>query len=66
MRDSKRIKRILKKFEKIWLTRPDLRFGQLVLNTLDNGMDLYYVEDNFTEGVLNLIIQKDKYETNRG
>ena len=45
MRSPKRIKPLLKKLEKIWKKHPDLRLGQLIVNSLDESADLFYVED---------------------
>jgi hypothetical protein len=45
MRDKKRIPKIIKELEKIWLEHPDLRLGQLIQNCF--GTDsIYYVEDD--------------------
>ena len=44
MRDPKRIPKILKEIEKIWVTQPDLRLGQLLGNCFGET-GLYYVED---------------------
>ena len=44
MRDPKRIKPFLEKFEELWSLSPDLRFGQLVYS-LKSG-DMFNVEDN--------------------
>jgi uncharacterized protein YihD (DUF1040 family) len=46
MRDPKRIDKILKVVGKYWKANPDLRFGQLILNSAEEGsFDLYYLED---------------------
>ena len=57
MRDIKRIKKILKRLEKIWEKSPDLRLGQLILNAFHSenynpmkgynspNKDFYYIED---------------------
>ena len=47
MRDPKRIPRILKLLEKIWLEYPDFRLGQLIENAVPSP--LYYVEDDEME-----------------
>ena len=44
MRDIKRINKVLKRIETIWLQYPDLRLGQLLLNVARDPY-LYYVED---------------------
>ncbi len=50
MRDPKRIPRILKLLEKIWLDNPDLRLAQLIVNcrptVAETCPDLYYLEDD--------------------
>ena len=48
MRDPKRIKRILKLLEKIWLQNHDLRLCQLIGNCY-GPHDLYYKEDDDLE-----------------
>lgn len=54
MRDPKRIDRILKLIEKIWKKNSNLRFGQLLGNTLGLDIDLYYVEDDKLETLIEL------------
>ena len=44
MRDPKRIKKILSRIEKIWEKYPNLRLGQLIINSIPEGL-LYYEED---------------------
>ena len=48
MRDQKRIKRILRLLEKIWLQNPDLRLCQLIGNCY-GPYDLYHKEDDDLE-----------------
>ena len=45
MRDPKRITKILKLIEKIWIYQPDLRLCQLLGNCFEEG-DNYYKEDD--------------------
>ena len=60
MRDPKRIKRILKKIEKLWLKNPDQRFYQLLSNytrlgnreKLGTVVDPWRYEDDETEAIL--------------
>jgi uncharacterized protein YihD (DUF1040 family) len=59
MRDKKRIKRILKKVEKIWMYFPDLRLGQLIQNWARENRDSYYLEDNDLEEQLDLWIKNN-------
>lgn len=54
-RDPKRIKRILKKLEKVWTKYNDWRFGQLLINlTSQEFLDLFYLEDNKLEELIEL------------
>ena len=59
MRDINRIKPILEKIEKLWISDPDLRFGQLVMNIINpekSNIEVYYIEDE------NLIDKLEKYK----
>jgi len=53
LRDKKRIKRMLKLIQKIWEEYPDLRFGQLIYNTVVTKSGelfrIYYMEDEEVE-----------------
>ena len=44
-RDAARIPYILEEIEKMWRAHPDLRLGQLIMNAVDDGGMLYYLED---------------------
>ena len=44
MRDPARIDEFLQVFRNLWERYPDMRFGQLVVNTL--GSDPFYKEDD--------------------
>ena len=44
MRDKNRIKPVLDQIKSIWSTFPDLRLGQLLLNTMSEN-ELYNIED---------------------
>lgn len=61
MRDPKRISRIIRKLETVWLHQPDLRLTQLstsVARTADwDNDDLFYLEDNDFERALDIILQ---------
>lgn len=49
MRDINRIKPTLKKIEELWLSNPDLRFGQLVVNIFraeEEIQKIFYTEDD--------------------
>ena len=54
MRDTKRIKRILKLIEDKWSKAPDLRFGQLLINLgiAEDTMRLWSNEDKGLEEYL--------------
>jgi hypothetical protein len=53
MRDPKRIKRIVKKLEKVWVKHPDWRLGQLVSNLIGPGVqDVFFPEDETWEDYL--------------
>ena len=52
MRDPKRIKRILKKIEVIWIEYPDFRLTQLIMNALALSRDPYHIEDDKLEKAL--------------
>ena len=49
MRDPKRIERILARVREIWITHPDLRLTQLMMNILNMSSDPYHVEDEYLE-----------------
>lgn len=60
MRDSKRIKRILEKIEKLWNKVPDQRLGQLLINygCYPDVLSLWNFEDDDFEKVLNEVLKK--------
>jgi len=45
MRDPKRIKRILKEIERVWIKFPDFRLGQLLVNAVTDDCCIFYLED---------------------
>lgn len=51
MRDKNRIEPTLDLIKKIWTKYPDLRLGQLILNTVQEK-DLYYIEDDKLKNLL--------------
>ena len=58
MRDPKRIKRIIKKLEKVWIQYPDLRLLQGLINIITaQNIDPYYFEDEDLERCLDYIIE---------
>lgn len=56
MRNPKRIPKVLKEIEKVWKKYPDLRLGQLILNSCGEP-PLYCIED---EDLINLLKETDK------
>jgi len=49
MRNSDRIKIVLEQIEQLWITNPDFRFGQLIMNitqTVDYNLKLFYMEED--------------------
>lgn len=52
MRDPERIKRILNIIQRIWLTYPDLRLSQLLINAVGTQELSYHVEDDVLEEFL--------------
>lgn len=57
MRDIKRIKRILKKMEKLWSEYPDQRLGQFIENYLIQPNRLFFQEDDLTEDRLDAVLK---------
>ena len=56
MRDPKRIKRICKLIEKLWIKCPDQRLGQLLANyVFGHHTDIFFLEDDLTEKILKRI-----------
>lgn len=54
MRDKKRIKKILSEIERIWMTYPDMRFGQLLENIMssfgnDRMFSWHYEDDKLLD-----------------
>lgn len=63
MRDPKRISKFINIAKQIWKMHPDLRFGQLILNAIDNKEDLYYIEDDkLLEKIISLYSKKDEID----
>ncbi len=46
MRDQARVEPTLAVVQAVWVAAPDLRLGQLLLNAMRPGEDLYQVEDH--------------------
>ena len=64
MRDINRIHPFLEKLEEIWSKHPDLRLGQLISCVVNNGQDLFYIEDNKLLKLLECFDNKDKHVQN--
>lgn len=67
MREEKRIKRICKSLEKLWIKCPDQRLGQLLENYIFTGGNrgtetgfLFFQEDTKTEELLNELLNEIK------
>ena len=62
MRDIKRIKRILDKIKKCWMTMPDCRFYQMMINEglMEDNYGYYNIEDDEVELHLDKIIKGGK------
>lgn len=60
MRDIKRIPKILKSIETIWQSRPDSRFGQLLINLglISDNLMVWQREDDELEEILNEILKE--------
>jgi len=55
MREPKRIKRILKTIEQLWMQSPDERFGQFLINrcVIPDDVRIWIMEDDEMEDILN-------------
>ena len=63
MRNTKRIPVILEMLEDIWVTKPDMRFGQIVHNLFQSRFtdrDMFHVEDSEFQEALFKIIEEYK------
>ena len=58
MRDEKRIPRVLKELEELWVKYPDLRLGQLIGNVVED-VALYYIEDEDLVRMLQLYYEEE-------
>ena len=61
MRDPKRIPKILKRLEKIWLQHPDLRLGQIfcIVKSI-SFTDIFYVEDEILIDKIEFLLKQVK------
>lgn len=61
MRNLNRIDPLLAKLGALWKQRPDMRFGQLILNLLDNlGKEPWYLEDDAWMEYLDAYLKNDR------
>ena len=60
MRDIKRIKRIVHKLEKLWISKPDLRLGQLLINYIFESENMFYQDDDDTELILDTLVSRSE------
>ena len=60
MRDINRIDPLLAKLGALWKQYPDMRFGQLIINLLDNlGKEPWYLEDDAWAEYLDKYLKND-------
>lgn len=62
MRDPTRIQRILDKLEKYWVKYPNMRLGQIIVNSVKSA-DPFYKEDTLIEGWLDSMLACDELTT---
>jgi len=60
LRDPKRIPKICQLLEKFWLTQPDWRLCQSIINITGERGDLWFIEDDLLENSLNAILFPQK------
>lgn len=61
MRDLNRIDPLLAKLGALWKQHPDMRFGQLMINLLDNlGKEPWYLEDDSWMEYLDAYLKNDR------
>lgn len=60
MRDPERIPIMLKQIKSMWEKYPDMRLGQLILNSIppSSKIDLYYLEDDALSKCLEILDEK--------
>ena len=59
MREKGRIERITQLIEQIWAMNQDMRLGQLLTNyVFQEGVDIWYQEDDITETILQEAVKK--------
>ena len=69
MRDKNRIKPIVQKLEKLWLSNPDFRLGQLIMCIIkpeEANPKIFYLEDvEFLTKLMNLKNDGTKLKNNK-
>ncbi len=61
MRDIKRIEPLLDKLKELWLSSPDLRFGQMIyILQQQSKIDLFNIEDDEWLKIINIAIERYK------
>jgi uncharacterized protein YihD (DUF1040 family) len=60
MRDAKRIKTILDKLKRVWEKQPDTRLGQLLSILPENQRDIFYLEDDELEKMLDELLRQEE------
>jgi uncharacterized protein YihD (DUF1040 family) len=60
VRPINRIERVLEKIKKIWGKQPDTRLCQLIMNTVGHERDIFYIEDEELEKLLDKLISEEK------
>jgi uncharacterized protein YihD (DUF1040 family) len=60
MRDANRIGPILEKLKKVWEKQPDTRLGQLIYNLPKDERDIFFIEDDELEEMLDEVLREEK------
>jgi uncharacterized protein YihD (DUF1040 family) len=60
MRPTNRIERILEKLKRVWEKQPDTRLGQLISNLPKDDRDIFFIEDEELEKMLDKDLEDKK------
>jgi uncharacterized protein YihD (DUF1040 family) len=60
MRPTNRIERILEKLKRVWEKQPDTRLGQLISNLPKDDRDIFFIEDEELEKMLDEDLEDKK------
>jgi hypothetical protein len=60
MRPTNRIERILEKLKRAWEKHPDIRLGQLISNLPKDDRDIFFIEDEELEKMLDEDLEDKK------